>query len=113
MVIGDKREGLKITYCTDTLPIMEIAENAVDSDLFICEGMYYDKDKVEHANNKRHMMMQDAARLAKKANVKELWLTHFSTSVVNPKIHTKDIRNIFNNTVIPKDGHSKILKFKD
>ena len=37
--MGPARKGLKVTYTTDTRPTHLIAENAKDSDLFICEGM--------------------------------------------------------------------------
>ena len=40
MVLGPDRKGLKVTYCTDSRPTDAIVEAAVESDLFICEGMY-------------------------------------------------------------------------
>ncbi len=45
MVLGPPRKGLKLTYTTDTRPTNSIRENAKDSDLFICEGMYGEKEK--------------------------------------------------------------------
>ena len=39
MVLGPARKGIKVTYCTDTRPVVEIANAAKDADLFICEGM--------------------------------------------------------------------------
>ena len=45
MVLGPARKGLKLTYCTDTRPVDAIRKNAMHSDLFICEGMYGEKDK--------------------------------------------------------------------
>ena len=47
MVLGAPRKGLKVTYCTDTRPLDSIVEAAKDSDLFICEGMYAEKEKIE------------------------------------------------------------------
>lgn len=113
MVLGDARKGLKVTYCTDTRPCKGILENAVNSDLFICEAMYGDKDKLEDAYDKKHMMMDEAAQGAKLVNAKELWLTHYSPSMVNPKEFMSETRKIFSNTVFTKDGHSKELKFED
>ena len=43
MVLGAPRKGIKVTYTTDTRPTESIRENAKDSDLFICEGMYGEK----------------------------------------------------------------------
>ena len=45
MVLGAPRKGIKVTYTTDTRPTNSIRENALNSDLFICEGMYGEKDK--------------------------------------------------------------------
>ena len=45
MVMGAQRKGIKLTYCTDTRPTQSIVDNAMHSDLFICEGMYGEKDK--------------------------------------------------------------------
>ena len=49
MVLGPPRKGIKLTYCTDTRPTESIAKNAKDSDLFICEGMYAEKEKLAKA----------------------------------------------------------------
>lgn len=113
MVLGEARKGLKITYVTDTRPCDEIVNNALGSDLFICEGMYGDKEKITDAKEKKHMMMQEAAKMAVLSCVKELWLTHFSPSEVQPKKYIKELKESFNNTVISKDGEYKLLKFED
>ena len=49
MVLGPQRKGIKLTYCTDTRPVPVIAECAKQADLFICEGMYGEEDKIEKA----------------------------------------------------------------
>ena len=55
MVLGPPRKGIKLTYCTDTRPVPAIVENASGSDLFICEGMYGEKDKDAKAREHKHM----------------------------------------------------------
>ena len=75
MVMGSPRKGLKVTYCTDTRPVDAIAECAKDADLFICEGMYGEEEKLSKAKEHKHMMMREAAELAKEAQVHEMWLT--------------------------------------
>ena len=67
MVLGPARKGIKVTYCTDTRPVVEIANAAKDADLFICEGMYAEPEKVEKAKQYKHMTFYEAAELAKKA----------------------------------------------
>ena len=113
MVLGPARKGLKVTYCTDTRPTRSIVENAREADLFICEGMYGEKDKDDKAREYKHMTFYEAASLAKEAQVKELWLTHFSPSLAFPADYKEDVRRIFRRTKIPKDGKTKELKFED
>ncbi|RRF95891.1 MAG: ribonuclease Z [Lachnospiraceae bacterium] len=112
-VMGPARKGLKVTYTTDTRPTRSIVENASGSDLFICEGMYGDTEKQESAKEKKHMMMQEAASLGKEAGVKKMWLTHFSPSVINPKIYIEDIKKIFPELSMGKDGKKTELDFAD
>ena len=84
MVLGPDRRGLKVTYCTDTRPVPVIAEYAAGSDLFICEGMYGEKEKASKAREYKHMTFYEAAALAKEAKPGQLWLTHYSPSLTRP-----------------------------
>jgi len=111
MVLGPKRKGIKITYCTDTRPVKAIAENANKADLFICEGMYGEPEKAAKAKEYKHMTFYEAAQLAKKSEVTEMWLTHFSPSLIKPDIFLRDTRKIYDNTKIGKDGKSVTLDF--
>lgn len=111
MVLGSPRKGIKLTYCTDTRPIPSIAEHARNSDLFICEGMYGEKDKEEKAMDYKHMTFYEAARLAKDAQVKELWLTHYSPSLVKPEEYMDATRAIFSNAKAGKDKKTVTLDF--
>lgn len=112
MVMGPDRKGLKVTYCTDSRPIDIIAEKAENADLFICEGMYGELDKEDDARKKKHMMFYDAAKLAARANVKELWLTHFSPSLYKPKQYMDEVRKIFPNSHLGEDGKFVELDFE-
>jgi len=113
MVMGADRKGLKITYTTDTRPTPLIEKNAAGSDLFICEGMYGDKAEYQKALEKKHMMMQEAAKIAKNGEVTELWLTHFSPSMAKPQEYAEEIRGIFPNSVVAKDRMVKELNFEE
>lgn len=113
MVLGNPRKGLKVTYCTDTRPTASITENAAGSDLFICEGMYGESDKQEKAFEHKHMTMYEAAKIARAANVKEMWLTHYSPSLIKPTQYMDDVRKIFPNSVCGKDRMEKTLNFEE
>lgn len=113
MVLGPPRKGLKLTYCTDTRPTESIAAHAAGSDLFICEGMYGEADKQEKAREHKHMTFQEAAVLAKKAEVGQLWLTHYSPSLTRPEPFMDDVRKIFPGACAGKDGKSMELQFEE
>lgn len=113
MVLGPQRKGIKLTYCTDTRPTDSIRNNAKGSDLFICEGMYGEKDKQKKAKEYKHMTFYEAARLAREADVGELWLTHYSPSLTRPEEYMDDVREIFPRAIAAKDRRTAELVFED
>ena len=113
MVLGPARKGIKLTYTTDTRPTESILRNAKDSDLFICEGMYGEDDKADKARGYKHMTFREAAVLARDAKVQEMWLTHYSPSLVRPDEFMDKVREIFPNAFPGKDGKSVELNFEE
>mgnify|MGYP002514376496 CR=1 FL=1 len=113
MVLGPARKGIKVTYCTDTRPLDSIAENAFRADLFICEGMYGEDDKLDNAKENKHMTMMEAASLAGMAEVGEMWLTHYSPATARPQEFEDKIKAIFPRTIMSKDRRTIELKFED
>jgi len=86
---------------------------AEGADLFICEGIYGEEGKEEKARENKHMTMYEAAQLAKKANPKEMWLTHYSPSLNHPEEYMDQVRKIFENAKAAKDGWTKELRFDE
>lgn len=113
LVLGADRKGIRLTYCTDTRPTEAIVRHAAKSDLFICEGMYGEKEKEAKANEYKHMTFYEAADLAKAAEVKEMWLTHYSPSLTRPEEYMDAVRRIFPNAKAGKDGMSVELSFPE
>ena len=113
MVLGPPRKGIKVTYTTDTRPTDSIRRNAKESDLFICEGMYGEKEKAAKAVEYKHMTFYEAAALAKEAKVKEMWLTHYSPSLTRPEPFMDEVRKIFPGARAGKDSMSVELMFED
>ncbi|HIT89865.1 MAG TPA: ribonuclease Z [Candidatus Merdenecus merdavium] len=113
LVMGAARKGIKITYCTDTRPTKSIIDNAKESDLFICEGMYGEPGKEEKAMEYKHMTFKEAATLAKEARVHQMWLTHYSPSLNHPQEFMEQVYNIFPNAVAGKDRMSVTLEFEE
>ena len=56
--------------------------------------MYGEKEKVAKAVEYKHMTFTEAAQLAKNADVREMWLTHYSPSLVRPQDYVDKARKI-------------------
>ena len=109
-VTGAARPPVRIVYTTDTLPIPQIADLAAGADLFVCEGMWGDPDRKENLNSKRHMLMQDACRLAAQAQAKRLWLTHYSPAEKDPAQYLKTLQSICPAVTVSRDGERITLR---
>lgn len=113
MVMGEPRKGIKLTYCTDTRPTQSLVEAAKGSDLLICEGMYAEPEKLAKAKQYKHMTFYEAARVAKDADVGQLWLTHFSPSLIHPENYMDAVRKIYKEASLGKDGRFVELDFQE
>lgn len=115
MVMGPARPGLKVTYATDTRPTEGILREATGADLFICEGMYGEpgEESLRNARAKKHMTMYEAAEIGREAQPREMWLTHFSPKLVNPKDYEKAVQQIFPRIHVVKDRMTRILNFRN
>ena len=113
MVLGPARKGITVTYTTDTRPTDSIVKHASGADLFICEGMYGEEDRMDKAKEHKHMTFTEAAVLARDAGARELWLTHYSPSLIRPDDYMDDVRAIFPNAFPGKDGKSVDMMFEE
>lgn len=98
-------EGKIIVYCTDTGVCDNLYKLAQKADLFIteCSATSGKKEK-----DWPHLTAQDAARVAKKAEVKELVLTHFNAALFKServRLNAgKQAKKIFKNTLVTRDN---------
>ena len=113
MVMGPPRQGIKIVYSTDTRPLDITAENAENADLFICEGTYGDDSKMDRALQYGHMTFREAALLGKKADVKRMWLTHYSPSVPDPEEYIGEAQKILPIIETAFDGRTITLNYEE
>jgi ribonuclease Z len=113
MVLGPERKGIKVVYATDTRPVPAIAEQAKEADLFICEGMYGEKGKEAKAREYKHMTFYEAAKIAKEAKPKQMWLTHYSPSLIKPDEYMHDVKKIYPASYPGKDGKTIELTFDE
>jgi len=113
MVMGEARKGIKIAYCTDTRPVKALPAFVSGSDLFVCEGIYGENEKINKAKEYKHMLFSEAATIAKQADVKEMWLTHYSPSLTDPEEFLSNATDIFPNTKPGYDRKTTTIKFEE
>jgi len=103
-VLGPKRSGRKFSYVTDTLYIPSIAKEVQGSDLLICEGMFMN-DVADQAREKKHMTSQQAATIARDAQVRQMGLIHYSPGYADKDLDNLllEAQKIFPAAVLTKD----------
>ena len=112
-VLGAPRKGLSLLYATDTRPVPAIEKYGQGADLMILEGMFGEHEKQERAITSRHMMMQEAAAIARNVNAKQLWLTHYSPATPEPELYAEELKEIFPETTVSTDGMVTSLQFEE
>ena len=58
------------------------------------------------------MTFEEAARIAARAQVPELWLTHYSPALGHPEQYLDDVRRFFPSTQPGKDRKSREFEFE-
>ena len=102
MVLGPPRKGKKICYSGDTRPCENLIKLAKESNILIHEATYTTTDK-ERAIENAHSTSAEAAEIAKKAEVKQLILTHFSSRYKKTTEILEEAKKIFKNTKTAHD----------
>lgn len=93
-VVGPTRKGRRIAIITDTRPCDRVIDFAKGADLLIHEATYGD-DEAQQAHDRFHSTASQAATIAKKAGVKQLILTHFSSKYARVHPLVAQAREIF------------------
>jgi len=103
------KEGKKISLVMDTGVCGDCVKIAKDSDLFICEATFRG-DKAIKAKEYKHLTSIDAGKIAKKAKVKKLVLTHFSQRYEEEdlKFMKKEAKDIFGGEVLLAKDFMKV-----
>lgn len=96
--VADVKNGLKVVYSGDTKPCDNMLKLAKDADLLIHDGTFLEEDE-----SKAHADVRQAAKLAKKADVKQLILTHLSRRYTDTKELEDAAKKVFPNTKIAHD----------
>jgi len=106
--IADVKLGLKVVYSGDTRPCDNVVKLSKNADLLIHDGTFLEEDE-----GKAHADVTQAAKIAKKAKVKELVLTHLSRRYATKEDIeeiSKAAKKIFTNTKVAYDFMKVKLK---
>lgn len=112
-VMGPPRPGRKIVYTGDTRPCrsVEIASNRAD--LLIHDCALAD-DMASWARDTKHSTAGEAAQLARRANVRELVLTHISSRYSEDASQLlKDARSVFERSTVAEDLMKLEIRLRD
>ncbi len=90
--------GRKIIYSGDTMICPDLFKAAKGIDLLIHDGTFVEKIKEMH----NHSCIKDVIRESDKAEVKKLFLTHFSRRYRNSALIRKSVKG-FKNVFIAED----------
>lgn len=101
-VVLPVKPGRKIAYVTDTVYFDELAKPIQKANLLICESTFSENLKTA-ALEKQHLTTVDAARLALKARVEKLVLTHYSARYDDEKQLEREAKKVFKNTIAARD----------
>jgi ribonuclease Z len=82
-------------------------------DLLVCEGTYGSDEDAPKAARNRHMTFREAATLARDANAKVLWITHFSPALEDPPAFAAAATSVFPQAEIGHDGLRTQLAFPE
>jgi len=107
--VGFLEKGLKVVYTGDTKPCDNVVEISRDADLLIHDATFSEEDEDEQ---KYHSSVREAAEIAKKANVKQLILTHISRRYQKEDIAQleKEAKEVFENSKVAYDFMKIVLK---
>ena len=103
-VVGPKRPGKSVAYCLDTQFTERSIELAHQCTALIHETTF-GSEEVDMARERKHSTMEDAARVAREAQVTHLIATHFSSRYDNRQVGriADEARKLFEPITIGKD----------
>ena len=110
-VLGAARAGRKVVIAGDGGPSESVIEAARGADVLVHEATFCE-DERERARETQHSTAQEAAGVARAADVKLLALTHLSNRYFGGEV-AREARTIFPSTVVPKDFDTIDVRFQE
>jgi ribonuclease Z len=110
-ILGPSRKGRKIVISGDTLPCEEMIAFSKGADILVHEATF-DSELEDIAKDYGHTTAAQAAMIAKKARVEQLFLVHISPRYLDNQVLENDARKIFTHSFVPKDFQEIEIKLK-
>ncbi len=101
LVLGDMRQGTRLAYIGDVGHLDNLVEIVKDVDCLVIEATYLEEER-DMAKQFAHLTASQAAELAKKANVRQLVLTHISRRYRDKDV-LHEAQAIFPDTIVARD----------
>lgn len=99
----DSNPSYSYAYCSDTSFYPQMVESIKSVDLLYHEATF-GKDLEKLAKQTKHSTAEQAALIAKEANVKQLVLGHYSARYIDLNVLLDEAKTVFENTILANDG---------
>ncbi|WP_372368156.1 ribonuclease Z [Candidatus Uabimicrobium sp. HlEnr_7] len=96
------RRGQSMAFVMDTRVCQAAADLAENVDLLVCEATYLKQHSVE-AKDRGHLTAEQAATIAKNANVRKVVLSHFSQRYPHTDLILQEAKSVFDHVHVAKD----------
>ena len=107
IVLGPPAAGVRLAVIHDAASTDDLVEHVRGADTLVIEATFLDQDR-DRARARSHITAAEAAGLAAKAEVRELWLTHLS-SRYDPAAILAEARAVFPNSNVASDLHRVLV----
>lgn len=105
----DPKPNLSYAFCADTVYSPDIVPYVKGVDLLYHESTFL-KDNEERANKRFHSTAEQAAKIAKMAQVKQLLIGHYSSRYQDLQPFAEEAKQIFANTLVTLEGEQYSIK---
>ena len=112
-VCGPARRGIKVVFSGDTAPCPALEEAARGADLLICDATYDTEELAPEAARYGHSTFRQTAALAARAQVRRLWLAHYSPRIEDPEAALPLAQAVFPAAECGFDGKAVTLRFTE
>jgi len=107
MLTFNPPKQLRYAYCSDTTYKPDIVGIIKNVDILYHESTFLN-DKKDLAQATKHATAEEAGHIAKKANVGQLILGHYSSRYNDLDLFKKEAETVFENVILAKEG--KVIK---